>query len=177
MPAAWAASTRPVPFGTSTARSSTVTETSSDMHGLRGVVSVRVGRSEDPLQRRLPFEGAAPEIDVRLVLVPELVDVAENGDRVRVAQRTETLPEDPVAHREQQVEVGLRAATVLDLLEDLRHPLRSDAARRALPARLVLVELRDANPELHHAAAVVDHDHAGRADRRSALDERIEVQR
>src|SRR5262245_62395608 len=156
MPAACAASTSPVPFGTSTFRSSTVTETSSDM----GVPLVRVllRRREDALERGLPVERAAAEVDVGLVLVPELVDVAQDRDRVRVAERAQALAHDPVAHGEKEVEVGLRRTAVLDLLEDLRDPLRADAAGRALPARLVLVELRDADPELHHAAAVVDHD-------------------
>ena len=134
-------------------------------------------RREDPLERRLAVERAAAQVDVRLVLVAEPVDVAEHRDRVGVAERAEALAHDPVADREEQVEIGLRPAAVLDLLEDLRHPARSHAARRALPARLVLVELRDADPELHHAAAVVDDDHARRADRGAGLDERGEVHR
>src|SRR5262245_25246721 len=126
MPAACAASTRPVPFGTSTDRSSTVTETSSDMGRLAVLLVDRRG-CENALDRRLAVEGAAPEVDVRLVLVAELVDVAEHGDRIGVAERAQALPHDPVAHREEQVEVGLGRAAVLDLLEDLRHPLRPDA--------------------------------------------------
>src|SRR5262249_35616179 len=156
-------STRPVPFGTSTVRSSTVTETSSDMDVLG--VGVRLGRREDALEGRLPVERAAAEVEVRLVLAAELVDVAEDRDRIGVAERAQALAHDSIAHREQEVEVGLRPAPVLDLLEDLRHPFRADAARRALAARLVLVELGDANAELHHAAAVVDDDHTGGADR------------
>src|SRR5262245_17591635 len=120
MPAACAASTRPVPFGTSIWRSSTVTETSSDMRGLVAVGGVLLRRREDALERRLAVERAASEVDVRLVLVAELVDVAQDGDRVGVAERAQALAHDPVADGEEQVEVGLGRSTVLDLLEDLR---------------------------------------------------------
>src|SRR5262245_19847024 len=175
MPTACAASTRPVPFGTETWRSSTVTATSSDTSGLRPVVLVHRARREDSLERGLPVERATTEVDVCLVLVAEAVDVAQDGDRVRVAERAEALAHDPVADGEEQVEVGLQASPVLDLLEYLRHPARADTARGALAALLVLVELRHADAELHHAAAVVDDDHARRADRGSCLDEGREV--
>src|SRR6187200_3082733 len=164
MPAVCAASTSPIPFGTSTSRSSTVTCTSSDMRGLVAVVGVHGGRGEDPVERGLPVERTAAQIDMRLVLVAELVDVSQHRDRVGVAERAGALAHDPVADGEEQVEVGLRCTPVLDLLEDLRHPPRADTARCALPAGLVLVELRHADAELHHAAAVVDDDDAGRSD-------------
>ena len=98
------------------------------------------------------------------------VDVARDRDRVGVAERAEALAVDALADVERAGR-GRRAmpAPVLDLLQDLRQPPRPDAARRALAARLVLVELRDADAELHHAAAVVDRDHRGRADRGPGL--------
>src|SRR5215475_2606096 len=102
MPAACAASTRPVPFGTSIVRSSTVTEKSSDMGGLAMLLVDRRGR-QDALDRRVAVERTVPEVDVRLVLVAELVDVAEHGDRIGVAERAQALAHDPVAHREEQV--------------------------------------------------------------------------
>ena len=70
-----------------------------------------------------------------------------------------------------------RARPSSSLREDLHHPARALAARRALPARLVHVELRDAQAELHHAAAVVDHDHAGGADSVPAASQRVGVER
>src|SRR6187401_1432191 len=124
-----------------------MTETSSDMGGLAVLLVDRGGR-EDALDRRVAVERAAPEVDVRLVLVAELVDVAEHGDGVGITERAQALAHDPVADGEKQVEVGLGRATVLDLLEDLGHPLRPDSAGRALPARLVLVELGHADSEL-----------------------------
>src|SRR5205823_13029668 len=108
--------------------------------------------------RRVAAERAAALVDVRLELVAELGDVARDDHRVRVAERAEALAVDAVADVEQQVELALRRAAVLELAQDRRQPARALAARRALPARLVLVELRVADPELHHAAAVVEHD-------------------
>ena len=59
------------------------------------------------------------------------------------------------------------AVARLDLLEQLHHPARPLAARRALPARLVHVELRRPQRELHHAAAVVDDDERRGAEERA----------
>ena len=179
-----AVSTRPVPFGTSTSRSSIVTR---DELGIahacasatRGACACIVDRREDALERRVAGERAAACVDVRLELVAELVDVARDGDRVGVAERAEALADDAVADVEQQVEVGLRRAAVLDLLEDLRHPARArrgtactsrtTRARRTATTRIA---------ELHHAAAVVDHDHAPPSrSSEPACDERVEVER
>src|SRR5262245_44071269 len=97
MPATWAASTSPVPFGTSTVRSSTVTETSSDTGVLVAAVCVLLGWREDPLERRLAVERTTAEVDMCLVLVAEPVDVAQDGDGVRVTERAQALAHDPVA--------------------------------------------------------------------------------
>ena len=141
------------------------------------VVDVHGNRRKQVVEGRGAVERAAALVDVRLELVPELVEVAHHGDRVGVAERAQALAVDALGHGDEQVHVGLRAAAVLDLLEDLGRPLRPDTARRALPARLVLVELRHPHGELHHAAAVVDHDHGRRADGRPGSDERVEVER
>src|SRR3954447_9780915 len=98
-------------------------------------------RREDALEWRV-VEGAAAAIEVGDELVAELRHVARHRDRGRLAERAEALAVDPVAHREQQVELVLRGVARLELAQDLRHPARALAARRALPARLVLVELR-----------------------------------
>ena len=177
MPAAAAVSTRPVPFGTSTSRSSIRTLTRSVMREPAprgGCASQRAPagrRGTNPVQR------AAPLVDVRLELVPELVEIAHDRDRVGVAERAEAFAVDALGHGDEEVHVGLRAAAVLDLLQDLGQPARPDSARGALPAGLVLVELRHPHGELHHAAAVVDRDHGSRADRRPGADERVEVER
>ena len=65
----------------------------------------------------------------------------------------------------------------LDLLEQLHHPARPLAAGRALAAGLVHVELRRAQRELHHAAALVDHDQRGGAEERPDRAQRVVVER
>src|SRR5438477_152609 len=94
---------------------------------------------------------------VRKVLV-ELVAVlrhaARHRHRSRVAEHAEALADDPVADVEQELEVVLARAAVLDGAQELYEPARADAARRALAARLVHVELRDAQCELHDACPV-----------------------
>src|SRR5258707_9140856 len=134
-------------------------------------MTVHRDRRQDVVERRGATERAAALLDVRDELVAELRDVAGDDDRVRVAERAEALAVDPVADVEQQVEVALRRAAVLELAQDRRQPARAFAARRALAARLVLVELREANAELHDAAAVVEHDDPGGAHRRAELRE------
>ncbi len=83
----------------------------------------------------------------------------------------------PVHDRLQQVEVGHRRVSCLDLLQELHHPARSLAARRALAARLVHVELRRPQRELHHAAAVVDDDERRGAEERARGLDRVVVER
>src|SRR5919109_854253 len=91
-------------------------------HLHRRVVRMLVDGREEALERRLAAEGAAAAVDVRLVLVAELVDVARDRHRGRVAERAEALAEDPVADREQEVELALLGASVLDLAQELDHP-------------------------------------------------------
>src|SRR5438309_11989975 len=121
MPAAAAVSTRPVPLGTWTERSSIVTVTSSGaliahlgaVSGTgtcgaspyrraasrrhpcldHGMVRVLVDRREETLQGRLAAEGAAVLADMRAELVAELDHVRGGRHRRRVTQRTEALAE------------------------------------------------------------------------------------
>src|SRR5829696_5464603 len=104
---------------------------------------VLLDRREQALERGLAAERAAAVVDVLLELVAEAVDVARNRHRGRVAEGAEALAEDAVADVEQQVELPLPRAALLDLVQQLHHPAGSLAARRALAAGLVHVELRD----------------------------------
>src|SRR3954452_13955042 len=104
-------------------------------------------RREHPVQWRRVAERATGLVDVLLELAAELVDVTRDRDRRRLAERAEALAVDAVAHVEQQVELVLLCVTRLEAAQDLGHPARSFAARCALAARLVLVELGDADAE------------------------------
>src|SRR3954451_10089055 len=120
---------------------------------------VLVGRREDALDRGLAGEGAAALVDVRLELAAELAQIALHRIDGEVAERAQRPSEHARADALDQVEIRVLAAAVLDLLEELDEPARSLAARRALPARLVHVELLRPERELHHAAPLVDHHH------------------
>src|SRR6185436_19133291 len=136
----------PVPFGTCTVRSSIVTLTSSGAltshsrnggspyeesatrsRGYLGDGRVRVHRHrrEDVVQRGRVAERAAALLDVRDELLAELRDVARDGHRGRLAERAEALAVDAVAYVEQQVELTLRRAALLQLAQDRRHPARA----------------------------------------------------
>src|SRR5258707_3422665 len=121
-------------------------------------MTVHRGRRWALVERRGATERAAALLDVRDEFIAELRDVARDDDRVGVTERAEALAVDPVADVQQQVEVLLRGAPVLELAEDRRQPAGAFAARCALAARLVLVELREPDAELHDAAAIVQHD-------------------
>ena len=54
-------------------------------------------RREDVVERRRVAEGTARLVDVRLELAAELVDVARDRDRGRLAERTQALAVDAVA--------------------------------------------------------------------------------
>src|SRR5437867_6409254 len=127
------------------------------------------------VQRRGVAERAAGLVDMRLELSAELVRVACDRDRGRLAEWAKALAVDPIADVAQEVELRLDRLTGLEPAQDLRHPPRPFATRRALAARLVLVELRDSDAELDHAAAVVECDDARRAHRSVELEQRVEV--
>src|SRR3954468_22187480 len=103
-----------------------------------------VGRREDPFKGRLAAVRAAAVLDVGDELLAPLLQVARDRVDGEVAERAERLAEDPRADRLEQLDVRELAVAALELLQDLHHPARSLAARRALAARLVHVELRRA---------------------------------
>ena len=86
------------------------------------MVLVLVGRSEDALDRRPAGEGATALLDVRLELAAELAQVALHRIDREVAERAQRTAEDPRAHALDQIEVGVLAAAVLDLLKELDEP-------------------------------------------------------
>src|SRR5687767_4884922 len=115
--------------------------------------------------------------DVELELVAEQLDVGHDGHGGRVAERAERLAEDHVADVPQLVDLGKPALAVLELGEDVLHPVRALAAGRALAARLVAVELRHVERQVDHAHLVVDEDAAARADHRAGGGDRFVVER
>ena len=92
-------------------------------------------------------------LDVVHELVAEVLDHAAHRHRRRVAQRADRAALDVVGHRVEQVEVFRAALAVLDAVDHAPQPAGAFAARRALAAALVLVEVRQAQQALDHAAA------------------------
>ena len=135
-----------------------------------------------PTGRATPSSGdsserAAAAVEVRDELVAELVDVARDRHRGGVAERAEATCRG-CGRRRSSSRSSSRSVAVagLELARGSHHPARALAARRALPARLVLVELVDAERELHHAAALVEHDHAAEPKPCSSCAERVVVE-
>src|SRR5947209_2618318 len=101
-----------------------------------------VDRGEDPLDRGLAAERTSPLLNVRHELGRVVPHVTRDWVDREVAQGAEGLAENAVADGPEQVEVSQLGLAGLDPLEDLHHPACAFAARRALAAGLVHVELR-----------------------------------
>ena len=87
------------------------------------------------------------------------------------------LPGDVVRHARQEIEIAHLAVAALNLREDLEQPVAALAARRALAARLVRVEVHQVHRRPHHAGRLVHDDHAGRAEHRARLLHGVEAGR
>ena len=124
-----------------------------------------------------PANGTARTVEVRLELVAVVAKVARHRVHGEVSERAERLAEHAVAHVVEKREVADARPPVLELRQELDEPARPDATRRALPARLVHVELRGPQRELHHAAAVVDDDDRRGAEERPGRPDRVVVHR
>jgi hypothetical protein len=119
--------------------------------------------------------GATSFVDVCLEVVSEQLEVAADGPRRRVPERTEAASVHPVAHVQEKVEILLTTFTVLDALEHFHLPPRALTARGALPARLVLVELRRNESVLDHAGRVIHEDDCPRPEHRALGLEGFEI--
>src|SRR5262249_14910267 len=103
------------------------------------MTSMRGGHRRAGAPRRR--HGAAAFPDVRLVLIAERLDRREYGRRRGIAERAERLAEDVVGDRQQEIDIARLAFTALDLPQHPVEPVAALPARRALPARLVFVEM------------------------------------
>src|SRR5436305_11063038 len=152
-----AASTRLVPASTSTVRPLIVT----------------LGTSYAPFSSVFKIaavgEGAGLLADVAIDLVLETLDERLHRTDRRVPQGAERIAADVAADREEDLAVALGPLAVLDPLEHQLHPVRPLAAGRALPARFMVEELRQARHRAHHAGGHVHQDHRRGAEHRARL--------
>src|SRR5262252_9120260 len=121
------------------------------------------------------WQRAPPFPDVRLVLVTEIFERGEYRCRSRVAKGAERFAGDVRRDARQQIEIAHLAFAALDALEDLVEPVRAFAARRALAARLVTIEMQQVLGEPHHAGGVVEHDDRRRSEQRPGLLDGVEA--
>ena len=94
-----------------------------------------------------------------------------------VAERTERTAQYVVADVEQLVQVSLAALAALQRVAQLHHPVRALAARRALAAGLVLVELHPPQCRPDHAGGLVEDLQRPGAEHRPGRVDRLEVER
>src|SRR5689334_18392161 len=122
-------------------------------------------------------ERAAAFLLVLHELVPEVLDA--RGDRAgrAVTQGAERPAEDVVADVQELVQVFLGAAAAFQPFEHPDHPERALPARRALAARLVLVELGPAQHGADHAGGLVEDLQRPGAEHGPGRRDRLEVQR
>src|SRR5271166_5439147 len=101
-------------------------------------------------------ERASASFDVGDVLVAEVLDRRHHRAGRTIAQRAERLPQDRVGDVQQLVEILVGALAGFQPLVDLVQPEGALSARRALPARLVFVELGPPSHRAHHTGGFVE---------------------
>src|SRR5512144_2062391 len=111
--------------------------------------------------------------ELRALVLDEVFELVailgEDADR-RVARRV-AHPADRRAvvqlrDRDQALDVLGPAVALDDAVDDPVHPAHAFATRRALAARLVVIEAQHHLQQAHHAGVLGDDDHAARAERR-----------
>ena len=95
-------------------------------------------------------------------LLAEVLQCGRVRRRRGVAERAERAAGDLLADLVDRLDVGLGRRAVLEPLEQLVEPERALAARGALAARLVLVEVDPAADRAHDARGLVEHHRACR---------------
>ncbi len=114
-------------------------------------------------------------LDVMLELGAIVLDERAHRHRGRVAQRADRSALDVVGHRVQQVEILGTPFTVFDPVNDAIQPSCAFAARRALAAAFLEIEIGQPLGGSHHAARLVHHDDRAGAEHRARLRDRVVV--
>ena len=110
-----------------------------------------------------------------LELRPEVLDHRADRHCHRVTQQAQAVADDVALHVRHHFEVHRRRLAPVDALQHLHRPVRPLPARDALAARLVPVELRQAQRDGHDRDGVVDHDDRPGAQHRAGLGHVLEV--
>ena len=110
-------------------------------------------------------------------LVTEMRDQALDRPRRRIAQRADGVALDLFCHFQQHVDLALVGAALGHAGQHPPHPPRALAARRALAAALMLVEIGNARDRADQVGRLVHHDHGGGAEAGAQLAEAVEIHR
>src|SRR5262245_38525485 len=116
----------------------------------------------DRNRRRDRLERAG--VDALLDHVAEMPDQALDGPSGRVAERADGMALDLIADIEQHIDLGLLGLALGHAFEHAPHPTGALAARRALAAGFILVEIGDASDGADDVGRFVHDDHAGGAE-------------
>ena len=117
--------------------------TSTSMPSTMSLVIDRVSHSA-AIRHRLGMRVGRVMVDALLDLVAEMPDQALDRPGRRVAERADGVALDLRRDLEQHVDLALLRAALGHARQHAPHPARALAARRALAAALVLVEIGDA---------------------------------
>src|SRR5437879_13878596 len=113
----------------------------------------------DQVGRGLRSEWAALPADMRLVLLPEMLERAGDRSDLRVAEGADRAACDVAAQAEQEVQILLPAVALLDAPRGLQEPWTPFALRGALAGGLMVDELQEVFRGPDHACAFFHHLH------------------
>src|SRR4029077_6316647 len=97
-------------------------------------------------------------VDVVLEFVAEMLDETLHRESSGIAQRADGASGDVVGHRVELVQILVATLAALDPVDHAPQPAGAFAARRALSAGLLVIEVRQAQQRFHHAARLVHDD-------------------
>ncbi|KAG1438678.1 hypothetical protein G6F57_019745 [Rhizopus arrhizus] len=106
-----------------------------------------------------------------------MLEEATDGHGGGVTQGADGAAHDVACHVVQQVQIFRTAVTVFDAMHHAIEPAGAFAARRALAAAFLEIEVRQAQERLHHAARFVHDDHSARTEHRAGLGDGVIVHR
>mmetsp|Transcript_8692 Transcript_8692/g.31830 ORF Transcript_8692/g.31830 Transcript_8692/m.31830 type:complete len:389 (-) Transcript_8692:993-2159(-) len=115
----------------------------------------------DARASRRDLFGARLRVDPRLELRPEVPNQPLHRPRRGVAQRADRVPLDLLRELLKHVDLLQSRVPLLHAFHDVVEPPGALAARRALPARLVLVKVRQPRDRVDDVRGLVHHDHRG----------------
>ncbi len=95
-----------------------------------------------------------------LILIPEVLDRAQNGVRRRSSQGTEGSLSNYPSQFLQELNIPLLSPPLRNVIQYLVHPLGTFTTGGALPTGLIPEEVDEVLGDVHHAGVLVHDDHS-----------------